>query len=298
MKDKVLVTLVDEQNLDYSKQLFASAKFNGGWDGDFLILSININSEKLDWFKKQNIYILPCKKIASGNKNINEKLLTKLNLFSSELKQWKKILYLDVDIIIRAKLDQILPEEGIKAVKYYKGFDKYKIFNHAYNYKNLYSNSTLAFDSDLIKNDTLSNLELEVEKFTQTTKKSSYLKLTEELVTNHYFKKQFKPISIIYNIVPHLLRSIYGLDNKEIKGAIIHFQHEKPWDQNNYFYNEWLINYQKANNLSHASSTAKIWSSKEIKDLETNLAKKWMLNYPKSKFINIKGRLGNLLAKK
>lgn len=298
MKDKVLVTLLDEQNLDYSKQLFASAKFNGGWDGDFLILSIDIDPEKLEWFKKQNIYILPCKKISSNNKNVNEKLLAKLNLFSPELKQWKKILYLDVDIIIRAKLDQILPEEGIKAAKYYKGFNKYKIFNHTYSYKNLYSNSTLALDSDLIENDTLSNLELEVKKFTQNTKKPSHLKLAEELITNHYFQKQFKPISIIYNVVPHLMKSIYGLDNKEVQGAIIHFQHEKPWDQNSYFHNEWLLNYQKANDFNNSPSTKKSYSPDEIEAIENNLAKKWILNYPKNKFTNIKGKLGNLLVKK
>jgi hypothetical protein len=36
---KLLVTLADEKYIDQAKQLFSSAYWNGGWDGDFMLLS-------------------------------------------------------------------------------------------------------------------------------------------------------------------------------------------------------------------------------------------------------------------
>jgi len=47
MKKHLLVTLANENYINQAKQLFSSAYFNGGWDGDYLLLAHEIPENKL-----------------------------------------------------------------------------------------------------------------------------------------------------------------------------------------------------------------------------------------------------------
>ena len=111
----VLTTVVDENYLEYAKQLFSGAYFNAGWKGDFLLIAHEVPREKLQWFIDKGIYVMGCKKFDSREyiERWHVSVMSKVYLFTTKMKRWDKVLYLDVDMIIRASLDKLMDVENL-----------------------------------------------------------------------------------------------------------------------------------------------------------------------------------------
>ncbi len=128
--DHALVTLAGDGYLDAAKQMFASATVNGGWSGDRVLLTDSGDERALDEFREAGVRImdssLPPELLSprSGSQceSWNDSILMKLSLFRNELKVWKKILYLDTDIIVKGRLDKLCRRAGFWAASDFAHF--------------------------------------------------------------------------------------------------------------------------------------------------------------------------------
>src|SRR6056297_3182395 len=120
MKKSVLVTLADKNYVEQAKQLFSSAYHNAGWSGDYCLLSYKIPEKELRWFKERGIYVKECgEEIEKNRKNIHKypkTVLCKFHLFTKFFKKWKKVVFLDSDIIIRHSIKNLKRVKTLIAV--------------------------------------------------------------------------------------------------------------------------------------------------------------------------------------
>ena len=131
MKSSLLVTLADKKYIDQAKQLFSGAYFNAGWQGDYMLLAHDIPDKDLKWFLDKGILVKKCKGVFTDEEF--EKLhnswgskyrplgfvsiaLSKFYLFTPEFKKWKNVVYLDLDIVVRASLEELARVRGFWAV--------------------------------------------------------------------------------------------------------------------------------------------------------------------------------------
>jgi hypothetical protein len=129
MKKNLLVTLADDNYVDYAKQVFASAYWKGGWEGDYMLLAYKVSEEKLNWFIDKGIIVKRCDdlevKIHESSK-FSEVVLNKFKIFTPEFKKWNKVLFLDVDTMIRYDLSELDKKEGFNAVSEFFPFNPLK----------------------------------------------------------------------------------------------------------------------------------------------------------------------------
>ena len=93
-KGAVLVTLADQSYLEQAKQVFASAYFNAGWKGDYLLLAHEIPEKDLQWFRQKGILIYHCQRIFNPKiAGAHPAILSKLYLFEDYFKKWQTIIY-------------------------------------------------------------------------------------------------------------------------------------------------------------------------------------------------------------
>ncbi|MEI8339730.1 MAG: glycosyltransferase [bacterium] len=282
---KVLVTLANESYLDQAKQLFSSAYFNAGWDGDFLLLAHEVPEEKLQWFKDKGILIKKCQAIPC--ERFNGKwppvVLSKFYIFTPEFKQWDNVIFLDADIIVRASLENIDQVKGLHAVTGHRHFsslwlNKIHLFLEKINYSPLtelkhqldftdksFNTGVLAFSTDIIQNNTFESLIKLSNKFFALSASG------EEAILNVYFYKQWQELSSFYNTYPDCLIPEAGLKPEEVQGAILHFIINKPWLKKNPFYNEWSKNLTISNKIGTELPKTKNFTTEEIKDILSDI---------------------------
>jgi lipopolysaccharide biosynthesis glycosyltransferase len=252
MKEAVLVTLSSKDHLEYAKQLFASAYFNGGWNGDYLLLACAVPPKDLLWFKNRGILIKECEPISlEFSRCWREKeapfRLAKLNLFTPFFKQWEHVIYLDTDIIVRASFHDLVRIRNFAACLDFKPYaylgrqiahwgdlsGKYDFYCPTFN------SGVMTFDTKLITDELFSVLLNLGEKY------RNIYNFADQPVLNLYFYKKWKKISTSYNSYPdHFL--FYGIPRKWFEGIILHLIHYRPWDPRSPYYAEWLGNYSKA----------------------------------------------------
>jgi lipopolysaccharide biosynthesis glycosyltransferase len=268
MKKHVLVSLADENYIDYVKQLFSSAYWKGGWDGDYILLAYKVPKEKLKWFKDRGVIIKKCEELPNNiheTSDFSEVVLNKFRIFSKEFKKWENVLFLDVDIIVRYDIKKLSKVKGFNVVselfplnpikepikKELTEEDK-KIFNEikqTYGIDSVakFNSGVIAFSTDIIKENTFSEI-MDLSK-----KYHGALNFSEQPILNMYFKDTYKNISDTYNYL--VSEKIFKQKKySNIDAILIHFFGEnKPWLKENYFYAEWKNNYddrEKINNFS------------------------------------------------
>ena len=279
MKGHVLITLADKNFIPQAKQLFSSAYWNGGWQGDFLLLAHEIPEEDLRWFREKGIIVFPCKPL-SERELIGVRhppvVLDKFYLFTPFFKQWKRIVFLDADIIVKASLDRLVETKGFCApnatcvglTKEFFRTDRklraelertYPLRGKAFN------TGVFAFDAADIAGDTFEKMTALYEKF------GSLNFYGEEGTFNLFFYKKWTMLPVMYNAYPTYMRDTYNLGHGRLESAIIHFVGEtnaKPWLETSLWHGEWVENLRKADgiDLLHPQGTAKIWTQKEERD--------------------------------
>jgi len=296
MRKNLLVTLADENYIEQAKQLFSSVYWNAGWKGDYMLLSQEIPKKKLKWFTDKGIQIKKCKSLYSTNiMRWSPATLSKFNIFSHEFKKWKKIIYLDADIIVRASLDDLLKIKGFGACMDVARLDKQfvdkrvikekdregynqikKELKRCYNLSGYaFGSGTIVFDTKIIKKDTFNNL-------TKLFKK--YKKLifsTDQPILNLMFYKRWEPLPRVYGALPNVIKKTCGLNYRRVKGIIIHPYEEKPWTNQSFYYEEWRNNLNKAELINLKKiMPAKKWTKKDIEKYCKYLKKRRILFYP------------------
>ena len=273
MKNKVLATLVDKNHLEYAKALFASAHFNGGWDGDYLLLAHDIDPPSLSWFEEKGIKIKHCQPLKDYHKDVpgwKHIFLSKLYLFEEDMKRWNKVIYIDVDCLIRSSINRLTAVKTIAGVPFYH--DRYYRFYKREKIKsqNLFYTGVFSIDTSTIQSDTFIKM-LEIAKdlhqeFPQGVEQMSH----EEVVISKYFNYQFEKLPITFNTVPLIFHRALGVPVSSLQGIIIHFAsyylEDKPWNQSNYFYPDWKSNHDRADEIDvyNPVKGVKKWTTLEM----------------------------------
>jgi hypothetical protein len=100
---KVLVTLANKKFIEHSKNLFYSAKSQGDWEGDFVIIVPEEDKGKFDEkeFTNKGIEIFYGKTLP-GNPSAH---YYKYYLWTEYFKKWDWIFYCDLDVLFFNKID-------------------------------------------------------------------------------------------------------------------------------------------------------------------------------------------------
>jgi lipopolysaccharide biosynthesis glycosyltransferase len=291
MKNNLLVTLADENYIDQAKQLFSGAYFNAGWKGDYMLLSHNIPEEKLKWFRVKGILIYKCKPLIREKMYSQQSpiMLDKFYFFTSYFKKWKKIIYLDSDIIVRASLNGLLGVEGFGAVadvlgakKVSQNFIKNKKINEL---KKQYDLSKKGFNGGVFVLDTKS---IRKDDFKKLMELAGFCKdiviYSDQSIMNLFFNKNWISLPLVYNSYPTSWMIDYNLKKEDVKGILLHFNgNKKPWDPKNPFYGEWKQNLERAKfiNLDKPQPHGRIWNENEINEYRDYIKRKYEIYWPK-----------------
>ena len=101
MSDGVLLLVASESHLDHAKALLVGAKRTGCWQGDFCLLCPkDTNTESIDG---RGIYIALSRFAGWTNRIKHE-------IFWTEFQNWKRLLYLDLDVLIQRDLNKSVAE--------------------------------------------------------------------------------------------------------------------------------------------------------------------------------------------
>ena len=300
MKKSVLVTLADQKYVLQAKQLFAGAHFNAGWTGDMLLLSHNIPDKILTWFTKRGIFIKQCQPLSDVGK-WRPVSSSKLYLFTQDMKKWDKVLYLDSDIVVRASLERLQDVIGYAVAP---ELDRQTLFNQ---FKFPNKKAWMIFKSverKLRKNYRTSDLSFNTGVIAYSTdiiKKKTFEKLVfilnlskdisafgEQTAQNLFFYKKWRPLPVVYNLLPLLYIDKYNIKQDKIQGINLHFagltSAIKPWNPENPYYREWKDNLKKADLIdrNRIPKSLEIWSKERIWITEICLRLRRQLYLPKN----------------
>lgn len=281
---RVIVSLVDKSHLEHVKQLISSCYFYGGHRGDFLLLIYgSVKEEDLVWFRKKNIYIKYCNSISLADNDKNSQvLLSKFYLFTDYFKRWDHVLYLDVDISVRANLKRLFKVRGIRAMKFGALDKEFKLGGKFFNENTLFSTGVITFSTGIIYQNTFSKMlylyrRLYSENFIPQNNVG-----TEEVVLSYFFYGKIKTLPLAYNVMPNFLYLKYNLRPQNIKGVIIHHMSEnyfpKPWEARSPFYSEWKDNFGKADQIYEKFICTKEWNLLQVYTLPLYFRLKGTLN--------------------
>lgn len=266
MKKSILVTLVDNNYLDYAKQVLAGAYFNGGWSGDMMVMVYHdVPDCQLEWFRERSILVKKCSPLVDESRYGRWATITlcKFYLFTPEFKKWNKVVFVDVDTIIRGPISGVLSVRGFAAVPNFitieKTFPVDALENHKVrlylqsmcNPKDLTFNSGfMVFDSNFVGKNTMDEL---MGIFHNIGHLSS---VPDQIVLNLYFAGRYEKLPYAYNMyLRDLTLWLVRLKIVQVKGVVLHFlgtslkQVNKPWNKRNVFYDIWKNNLDKADDI-------------------------------------------------
>jgi len=259
MKKNLLVTLADKNYIKQAKHLFSNVYWNAGWKGDYMLLAHKIPEKELEWFKKKRILIKKCPPIFKETMGGPVKL-SKFYLFIPEFKKWKKIVYLDSDMIVKASLDELIKVNRFVAVLddliVNKLIDQFiiphkmgrEVFNNLkkiYDIKTrVFKSGVMIFNTNIIKKDTFSKLIKLSKKYTKFTKPGSL----DQPILNLLFYKKWEEIPIVYNLD---VRDFKFINPNKITAIIFHFDgNDRPWIPKSHFHKEWNFDLNRANKIN------------------------------------------------
>ncbi|MCB9358783.1 hypothetical protein H6503_02535 [Candidatus Woesearchaeota archaeon] len=288
----VIVTLANKDYLIAAKQLFSSIYHNSGWSGDYMILTRDVDDSDVEWFIKKGIIVKRIKPlIAERISTFHPIVIDKLYLFKKFFKRWDHVIFLDSDMIVNASLDSLLSLSGFSAVPdannnlgfqfYHNILDEPELLatlKKRYNFKELSFNvGLLSFKTDIIKDDTFSNL---MKLFNEYRDVVDY---PEQAILNLYFYKKWNRLPLAYNTF--VLKCIW--ENKvpfffrfnPIDAIIHHLIQEKVWiTKKGELYDVWMRNYKKSDriDLQRRQTARRVFSGKEINKCNQVSSRKWI----------------------
>jgi lipopolysaccharide biosynthesis glycosyltransferase len=255
MKENLLVTLADENFIDQARQLFSSAYWKGGWDGDYMLLAYQIPEPKLVWFRKKGILV---KNVSAPPINAKEDdwslnysplILAKFYVFTLEFKKWKHVVFLDSDIMVKADMSGLTRIKGFGAVTDMLPFIENQIDDYTQttidkkmvNAK-AFNSGMFCFSTDIITEDTFQNICNLADEFVGKT-----VYFPDQAILNVFFHKKWIRMPFFFNLYYFSLPRRYQNNPSKIKCAVLHFAGKyKPWDRQSPCYREWSDNLRVA----------------------------------------------------
>ncbi len=269
MNETVVVTLADEKHLRYAKQLFASVWLNSGLKADYLLLACNVPESKTKWFIKRGIRVKQCLPLVN---HVDKKSLAyscKVYLFHNFIKKWKRVIYLDTDILISSSLEDFYDCKGFCACaeldeqtigdQLKNSFNQTGVVNTISKKIGLkidlktkaFNVGVIVFETSIINKSTFRKV-AEIQKI--GFKEFKYL---EQAAFNFYFYKKWTKLPRIYNLQPLHYMDKYKFKKENIVAPVLHFAgytpNNKPWNANNPYYSEWKYNLRESETIDFGS---------------------------------------------
>lgn len=256
-QNHALALLADNNYLEYTKQMFYSARRYGNWRDELLLIAFEIpDDERLQWFRERNIKIEHISRNEFDFQNIPDDkavFFAKLHLFKPRYNRYRKIIFLDTDMIIRKDINKLKEFNSFAAAddcfqyplihqlsRPGKPYEDAEINEH-------YSQDTLkkiSFNTGVMVIPTEHNNEEHYQKLVQLTDKFGMQSVFfDQGVLNLHFIHSRKRIPYVYNDYyaseyfnrRGLLRRFNDRD-----AVILHIIHPcKPWDERCTYHGEW-----------------------------------------------------------
>ena len=294
-KNAVLVTLADKTYIEHAKQLFSSAYWEGGWTGDYLLLAHEIPEKDLAWFRKKGILVRKCSTMRLTKQRHSVPAMSKLYLFDDYFRAWKKVIYLDVDILVRRDITPLAATRGFRAVQDVetlvtnlrvpedaKDMKLYNELKKKFVGRPYFNSGVMAFDTSAVPKNAFQLARHLHKRYMNVVwgdnlalakgidNNSNPIILGDQAILNIVFYEKWKPLPAAFNIYLGRLiaegimfrRVKLSLD-KEILKPIIHCcsGHYKPWDKRCVFHEEWKVNMKKAESMNIKKSMSPIAES-------------------------------------
>jgi lipopolysaccharide biosynthesis glycosyltransferase len=252
MKKALLVTVATSNYTDHAKQLFSGVYFNGGWQGDYMLLAHDIPEEKLKWFRNKGILIKKCQPLSDKKMPYHPVcVLDKFYLFTPEFKKWDNIVYIDSDVLVRASIEKIADVKGFAAVHDFSSLrnqffgDTNKLHQNAYDLERpAFNTGFMVFDTNVITENMFEEMKALFEKY------ASISRWGEQGLLNLFFYKRWKRLPALYNIHYKFFIDRLKMKPEKIKGVMVHLLEgnipRKPQDD---FYDEWMDNLKRADDI-------------------------------------------------
>jgi len=283
MKDNVLVSLTDRNYIDPVKQLFSSVYHNAGWEGDYLLLCHDVDDKDMQWFADRGIITRSVAPLYDRDfEHFPPTILSKLYLFGNYFKRWKRVLFLDGDITVKASLEGMLDLPGFSAVEDVHSIPLKKQFyskrhltdngsrSRLARLRSTYDMSRTAFnvgvmslDTEVIRDNTFGEM---VDLFNEYGLLSPY---NEQAILNLYFVDHWSPMPLVYNNYYLYYRPYWTLKPRMSEGICDHFIFQKPWKvRQGHYFTQWSRYLHSADeiDLDLRPPPARVWTDKEIDD--------------------------------
>jgi hypothetical protein len=199
----VLVLASDVNYLEHTKSLFINAKNEGKWEGDYCLISNNIDDSMLVDFKEMGVYIL--------HVNENQPFYAIYHVFNKYFKKWDSVMYMDCDFLIFSDIKSLINKENnlfvdIEPFKLHQylcqGWDdnsKKEALSGLYNKYDLdqfgFNSGFMSFGTSIITEDTLNDLFELTEDLSGVNNHNSSTNLglgTNQPIINFYFIDNYK----------------------------------------------------------------------------------------------------------
>ena len=246
MKNAV-ATIIDKNHLPYFRRFFESVRQYGRWQDAFVVLAYDFdkNDEDLKQLESLGVNIYHCQPLINRSyRHWGPEVLTYLYLFTAYFKQWQTVIYLDVDCIVRCPLKSLTKKQGFFATNFYhRGHPSFTVNGLTLTAADLINDGVMAFSTDMIKEDTFSELLTIYQGIDLERLPEVYGGGIDELILAIYFFGRKKDLPLDYNVIPNELRRQFGIRCESIHGSIIHHAagnfYPKPWNPTSPFYLEW-----------------------------------------------------------
>lgn len=287
----VFVTLADAGYVEQAKQVFASAYWNGGWRGDFLLLAHEIDESELGWFEERGILVRRCVPLYEGRPGGMPPVLTsKFYLFTPEFKRWRSVIYCDADATVRASLDALLSLEGFWSIKDASRWLDVQILTrrtrrrrglpprqHRSLVKELrrhyefratpFCAGFFVFRTDLVDESTFPALKAIMDRYHPVSEYG------DQLSFNLFFYDDWQVLPPVYNVQVTGETNQWQIPSQEIEGVVIHYTSaEKPWITRNHFFGEWraMLDQADAIDLSRVPEGRR-WTQRQVAEYSAYL---------------------------
>jgi len=267
-KKSLLVTLATKDFLDQAKQVFSSAYWQGGWDGDFLLLAHDVPAADLTWFKSKGILVKSCSNaFFEPIGTFPMVVYDKFKLFTPEFSQWDNIVYLDGDVMVRGSLAPLSNVQGFWAVRIYHFEIRTTLGRRFYDetpanaklfarLRQRYDLRQLAFNSGIMAFSTNSVSPTAAADLEQITLEYRDINIySDESTLNLYFSDRWHELPAIYNFCPGYEMFLRKCSVSELKTVVCHpysllARENKPWKIESPLHQEWLKNLARADDIN------------------------------------------------
>ncbi len=257
-KKDAIVLVADAAYLDYARQVCYSAHRYGNWKGDYVLLVCDCSNADLSWFTERGVHVYDFELLTKNSINgWPPVIFHKFYLLHPMMKRWRKLIYLDTDIMVLKDINHLTKLKGFAASP---DHDLLSMRGQFFNMSELrtelrpkmeyleqkYNLNEVSFNVGMMVFDPRKNsMKLFHKALKMLEDYHAVVKYPEQAIFNLFFYKKWKRLSNYNNY--YNPEYVYKQGVKKNHAVILHFiGNSKPWHQDNIMYRIWVDNLKNA----------------------------------------------------